>query len=884
MALVAVAMPAAPADAQKTPHPPTQTSAKAPAKPLPKPARKPAPEAKLKQPTKSLFRAVELNDMAAVKASIEAGADLFAENEDSMTAADVAVDKGHFIVAHYLLSRRMLGRTPPVALDPGRAKEAAREAAAKPKRKFASPPPKPKAKPRDKARAKPEPAPPPMVVSIPKPEAPGEVAAAPSPPEAPESGEKIEEAPPAAGPAPDKPLAELGIAGFFKRLVDLITPGGEKPPEISTKTAETGEPAKSETEAPLPTEKDIAEAVEPAEAATLEDAPPLEDAKELPDGKEAPLEETIVETVVEESDEIVVDVTGDAESGDKAADEVIEEVKEDTPLTLVETDVETVTAESEPEAQPKKPATKEKPKSFLDRMASLFTTDDKEEDLPAEAGSEPEAAVKPIDVEEYELPLPPPRPSTPKKFSPKFLDKLADFLESGDEEAFKAWLPEMQVMNADALRLRETTKESGPPPVKKGTQAPAPEGAAKPPVEQLPLADAPESGKTPPAKDGDGEKTEMAEKADTGKPAKAKPAVGTTEGKGIFNKLVDVLTPDFGSRDRPERLSLEPEERLAQVEKKSAAEDGKAAEQEAGERIPVYWPITEVETAEAPALNVQKRRTPLLKTSLNGVTLSLGRSVTLENSYPPGQDGIDPHNRCVKKNRGTTLFCLETVDWPEDLQSSFLVPTILYTGQKAIARYDQGIASRFHALFPSDSFKRIAQYFHERFGTPTDAWNRSIAPFAEPRQDNPTLAWRSIDLKTQVVTVLEIRKFDDSRGGFPDTKRGAVMLYLANSPPIFPQVSSHELMRLSRGRLGPPPAPGAAAPPPGAPAEAPGEAAGEAPEGKPKKKSLKDMTAEEIQAERRKRKAKEAAGKTSAAPAAPPGEDSFELPPDPQGR
>ena len=140
---VAVALHAAPADAQKTPQPPAKTSAK----PSLKPSRNPAPEAKLKQPTELLFRAVELNDMAAIKASIEAGADLFAENEDGMTAADVAVDKGHFIVAHYLLSRRMLGRTPPVALAPGRAKEAAREAKARPKRKFASPPTKPKAKP-----------------------------------------------------------------------------------------------------------------------------------------------------------------------------------------------------------------------------------------------------------------------------------------------------------------------------------------------------------------------------------------------------------------------------------------------------------------------------------------------------------------------------------------------------------------------------------------------------------------------------------------------------------------------------------------------------------------------------------------------------------------
>jgi hypothetical protein len=50
------------------------------------------------------------------------------------------------------------------------------------------------------------------------------------------------------------------------------------------------------------------------------------------------------------------------------------------------------------------------------------------------------------------------------------------------------------------------------------------------------------------------------------------------------------------------------------------------------------------------------------------------------------------------------------------------------------------------------------------------------------------------------VTILELCQYDDTRGGFPDAQRGAVMLYLANSPTIFPQVSSHELMRLKRDR------------------------------------------------------------------------------------
>jgi hypothetical protein len=138
-----------------------------------------------------------------------------------------------------------------------------------------------------------------------------------------------------------------------------------------------------------------------------------------------------------------------------------------------------------------------------------------------------------------------------------------------------------------------------------------------------------------------------------------------------------------------------------------------------------------------------------------------------------------------------------------------------------------------------------------------------------------------------VITVLEIRKFDDSRGGFPDTNRGAVMLYLANSPPVFPQVSSHELMRISRTRLNQiPPLPpdqnpdashGPDNPPPNKPANIDATLDEPAPT-----KSLKDMTAEEIQAERRKRKAQEAAGKAGAPEA--PLDDSFALPPDPLNR
>ncbi len=60
--------------------------------------------ADLSPATKRLFDAVWADDMVRVKASIVDGADLSATNEFGVRAVDLAVDKGHYDIAHYLLS------------------------------------------------------------------------------------------------------------------------------------------------------------------------------------------------------------------------------------------------------------------------------------------------------------------------------------------------------------------------------------------------------------------------------------------------------------------------------------------------------------------------------------------------------------------------------------------------------------------------------------------------------------------------------------------------------------------------------------------------------------------------------------------------------------
>lgn len=53
-----------------------------------------------------LFRAVQANDLAAVQASIGEGADIEARDRWGMTPTDIAIDRGHYRIAHFLVSVR----------------------------------------------------------------------------------------------------------------------------------------------------------------------------------------------------------------------------------------------------------------------------------------------------------------------------------------------------------------------------------------------------------------------------------------------------------------------------------------------------------------------------------------------------------------------------------------------------------------------------------------------------------------------------------------------------------------------------------------------------------------------------------------------------------
>lgn len=290
-------------------------------------------------------------------------------------------------------------------------------------------------------------------------------------------------------------------------------------------------------------------------------------------------------------------------------------------------------------------------------------------------------------------------------------------------------------------------------------------------------------------------KRQMMANAPYSDPLKAPETQTETPEKTFFSRLTQLFQPKGRDSLPRESLLLEADEKLSTTHDVLKSDVKVASRTAADNRT--YWPITELTKADR-TVGAERRPNALTRTSLSGTVLTIGDSVGLDNTFPPGENGTDPDNLCVKKNRGTTLFCIEPVDWPEDLVEAFQITTILYTGPRAITRFDQGAATRLHSLFKSEDFEKVTAYYQKRFGEPTEIWKRSIAPLAKPRQDNPTISWRDRDPETNAITILEIRKFDDTRGGFPDTGRGAVMLYFLNSPSIFPQVSAHELMQIKR--------------------------------------------------------------------------------------
>ena len=173
-----------------------------------------------------------------------------------------------------------------------------------------------------------------------------------------------------------------------------------------------------------------------------------------------------------------------------------------------------------------------------------------------------------------------------------------------------------------------------------------------------------------------------------------------------------------------------------------------------------------------------------------GASLMLGLSLKLGMSHQGNE------NSCVIKKNGYVHFCAQTIKWPDHIKALFKTNGNLYQGTQAIGRYDGKKLSHIHATFFETGLREVILYLENRFGPPAEILYNTVAPFEGTPRENPTFIWREKDyaLSKGKNVNLEVRRFNDVVGGFPDMKHGFIRLYADGALPIFPQVNSSELM------------------------------------------------------------------------------------------
>ena len=783
--------------------------------------------------TRRLFDAVRSGDLGAVQASVGDGANLQAVNISGIRAVDLAVDRGRFDIAHYLLSVMKVKRqqaeakkkepqSPPPAAPVAAAPPPVEPQAAAPA--AVPPPPARTAQPAEdwyKATSRqavlpvtaplqppvspavsavpppPVQAPPPRKITAPAkterqpaPPQPEALAAAPAPAPAP---------PPQALPARPAQPAEKS-EGFFDRIGTFFSPK----PETSAEAAPAA-PLKAE-EPPLPVAKPVAETapVRPAppapepvvETAPVQPAPPppepvvVERRPKPPTDKPLPLQEAAQPAEKSEGffDRIGNFFSPKPETSAEAAPAAPLKAEE-PPLPVAKPVAETASVRPAPPApepvveiapvQPPQP----EPEPVVEK-APVQPAPPAPEPVVVERRPEP-AAEKPLPLQET---------APVEEKSESFFDRLGRML-TPDKDSAPPQVVSEPVPQAAPAPPEPAVAEVTPQKTITEPKAPAAKAEPQPMAEALKAEpEAVPARPAPAARKAEAPSPQQAAEPPAQMPAVAPPAATAPspqpESGGFFSRLADIFSPSKDKTSEP----AEPQETARAVTEQLS----KQAEQaEAAPAAPAKAPPQPVAVKAAPqtASVAPARRPPppVPDRALRGVRLAIATDMALGRAKP--EKATSP---CIVKKRGKAVFCVEKAEWPAGLTRLFNITTKYYRGSQIIVRYDEGRASQYHALFGAGDFKTIADYLTIRYGPPTHKPEIWTPFFGEPRRKNTTHRWVSVD-NAGDTSILEIRQIDDLRwSSLPDRKHGLVRLYRPGAKPVFRLLSLPDFMLHAR--------------------------------------------------------------------------------------
>ncbi len=633
---------------------------------------------KLSPATIALFDAVRTNDLAAVKRSLLEGADVRALNVSRRNPIDLAVDKGYFPIAHYLLAwrKQRTSEIQPVLPAPPRKKSAAPPEPKIPSLRFDPEPPPPAASPAVSGYTLPE-------VSLPS--------ALPAP---------------AASPAYTLPEVTLPSA-----LPAPAAPAVPEPPSPITVT----EPAPpSPVSGPAPGPQPWAGwpqqvIPEPRLPAGEPEPPPLP----------------------------VIDQTGSQQAKEAEQETGTGFLDSITGMFGFGRDKDTAI---KPQPAPPKP------------QSAAPTTQPATGQRPTEMAARLEPVEKePVEKEPVEKK---PGPPDETKDGGGVFNTIAEFFSSEPEPAGKP----LQPQQAPTPPVPSPTPEPEPRKTEiSETPAPAPPPVPEPaPAKAEPEPEKAEILKAPaPAPEPEPEKAETPDPPAPLKPAKPE------DRETILARISDLLSSSPGKEPPP-----------SSRDKAVAAVPSPAAEMKP-EPPPLPPSPPEATAAKSP------------KTRGLATEPYLGSGLKLGN--PRNEKSGET---CVRKKTQGTWYCIEAVDWEDEIGDAFQVHTTLYRGRKAIVRYVDGKATQFHALFPKGNFRAIVRYFTKRFGPPSERLGMPVAMLGEPNRENKIVQWAGPATQGGGEPILEVREVDDLRWSAPpDARHGVVRLFLKGADPVFKHVS-----------------------------------------------------------------------------------------------
>ena len=213
------------------------------------------------------------------------------------------------------------------------------------------------------------------------------------------------------------------------------------------------------------------------------------------------------------------------------------------------------------------------------------------------------------------------------------------------------------------------------------------------------------------------------------------------------------------------------------------------------EAVPVPPPLPPLptDTKPPPQVAMAKPAAPKARETqppLKGVSLALGRSLILGRAQATGPEA---EQNCLHKKAWSGTYCIEEADWSDEARPLFQVSSSLYSGMKAVVRYDEGRATRYHAQFQTATLEQVVAYLEKVLGPPTDIPAPRMAWLGRTRELNTRFLWVSQGGAGELNAILDVRRYDDTSGTFPNSQFGSIQLYRDGSGAIFHELSSLDL-------------------------------------------------------------------------------------------